>query len=121
METGIELPHKKFFPFRNFMGIDKVVFSKLRLGILNFRKHVFRDYIYYLFKWELKLIYKIVLFLILNFAALGIGGFLMGEGPMSNWYQSINQAPWTPPVGFWICMDNNYDMLFFLYELCMGE
>ncbi len=58
---------------------------------------MFRDYIYYLFKWELKLIYKIVLFLILNFAALGIGGFLMGEGPMSNWYQSINQAPWTPP------------------------
>ena len=40
---------------------------------------------------------NLIIFLILNFAALGIGGFLMGEGPSSEYYQSINKAPWTPP------------------------
>ncbi len=41
---------------------------------------------------------RLALFLVLNFAALGIGGFLMGESPgTSEWYNSMNQAPWTPP------------------------
>lgn len=40
---------------------------------------------------------KIILFLILNFAALGIGGLLMGKGASSEWYQALNKAPWTPP------------------------
>jgi benzodiazapine receptor len=40
---------------------------------------------------------NVLLFLVINFAALGIGGFLMGEGPTSDYYQSINKAPWTPP------------------------
>ena len=40
---------------------------------------------------------KVILFLIVNFAALGIGGLLQDEGPMSDWYQNLNQAPWTPP------------------------
>jgi benzodiazapine receptor len=40
---------------------------------------------------------NIILFLIINFAALGIGSYLMGDGPSSNYYQSINKAPWTPP------------------------
>ncbi|MEO9531192.1 MAG: TspO/MBR family protein [Crocinitomicaceae bacterium] len=40
---------------------------------------------------------RLILFLVVNFAALGIGGFLMGEGPGSDWYQNANQAPWTPP------------------------
>jgi tryptophan-rich sensory protein len=38
-----------------------------------------------------------LVFLVLNFAALGIGGFLMGAGPMGDWYQNLNKAPWTPP------------------------
>ena len=38
-----------------------------------------------------------IIFLVINFAALGIGGYLMGEGPSSNWYNNLNQAPWTPP------------------------
>lgn len=38
-----------------------------------------------------------LIFLVLNFAALGIGGFLMGEGPQAEWYQTMNKAPWTPP------------------------
>lgn len=38
-----------------------------------------------------------IFFLIINFTTLGVGGYLMGEGPSSEWYQSINKAPWTPP------------------------
>lgn len=40
---------------------------------------------------------KLLLLLLLNFGGLAIGSFLMGEGPTSNWYRSLNQAPWTPP------------------------
>lgn len=40
---------------------------------------------------------NVILFLVINFAALGIGGFLMGEGPSGAYYQSLNKAPWTPP------------------------
>jgi len=40
---------------------------------------------------------KVILFLIVNFAALGIGGFLQDPGPMGAWYQNLNKAPWTPP------------------------
>lgn len=40
---------------------------------------------------------KVLLFLIVNFAALGIGGLLQAEGPMGTWYQELNKAPWTPP------------------------
>jgi benzodiazapine receptor len=46
---------------------------------------------------DLKLYQLILIFLIINFATLGIGGFFMGEGPSSNYYQSLNKAPWTPP------------------------
>lgn len=45
----------------------------------------------------MKLYQKVILFLIVNFAALGIGGLLQGPGPMGDWYQSLNKAPWTPP------------------------
>lgn len=37
------------------------------------------------------------MFLIFNFGALGLGIILMGSGPTSEWYTSLNQAPWTPP------------------------
>lgn len=40
---------------------------------------------------------KVILFLIVNFAALGIGGLLQDPGPMGDWYQNLNKAPWTPP------------------------
>jgi tryptophan-rich sensory protein len=39
----------------------------------------------------------VILFLIINFAALGIGSWLMDNGPTSDWYINKNQAPWTPP------------------------
>ncbi|QRM89990.1 tryptophan-rich sensory protein [Lacinutrix sp. WUR7] len=38
-----------------------------------------------------------VSFLILNFGALGIGSWLMNNGPRTEWYMNLNQAPWTPP------------------------
>lgn len=44
----------------------------------------------------MKFIKPLLLFLILNFGSLGIGVLLMGDGPTSNWYRSMNQAPWTP-------------------------
>ena len=40
---------------------------------------------------------RLTIFLLINFAALGIGSYLMGEGPTSDWYRNANQAPWTPP------------------------
>ena len=38
-----------------------------------------------------------ILFLIINFAGLAIGSWLMNNGPLSDWYTNLNQAPWTPP------------------------
>ncbi len=40
---------------------------------------------------------RLILFLIINLGALGIGGVLQGEGARSTWYQELNIAPWTPP------------------------
>lgn len=36
-------------------------------------------------------------FLVINFGGLAIGSWLMNNGPLSNWYTNLNQAPWTPP------------------------
>ena len=43
------------------------------------------------------MIYRLVIFLVLNFAALGIGGMFTGKGVPSEWYQNLDKAPWTPP------------------------
>lgn len=43
------------------------------------------------------MIKRLIIFLIVHFAALGLGSALMGTGPMGNWYQDLNKAPWTPP------------------------
>lgn len=40
---------------------------------------------------------RFMAFLVINFGALGLGGYLMGEGPTGEWYRSLAQAPWTPP------------------------
>ncbi|MCB4797442.1 TspO/MBR family protein [Neotamlana laminarinivorans] len=39
----------------------------------------------------------ILIFLIINFTALGIGSWLMNNGPQTDWYLNLNKAPWTPP------------------------
>ena len=38
-----------------------------------------------------------IVFLIINFGALAIGGWLMNNGPQTDWYLILNKAPWTPP------------------------
>jgi translocator protein len=41
--------------------------------------------------------YRILLFLIVNFTALVIGGLFTQPGASSDWYLSLTKAPWTPP------------------------
>lgn len=40
---------------------------------------------------------RVIVFIIINFLALGIGGMFTGKGVPSDWYQNLNKAPWTPP------------------------
>jgi len=40
---------------------------------------------------------RIILFLILNFSALAIGGLFTDDGVSSDWYVTLSKAPWTPP------------------------
>ena len=40
---------------------------------------------------------RIIVFLLLNFTALFIGGLFTGKGVPSEWYAHLNKAPWTPP------------------------
>ncbi|MBI1184737.1 tryptophan-rich sensory protein [bacterium] len=40
---------------------------------------------------------RLIIFLVLNFAALGIGGLFTNKGVNSDWYHALNKAPWTPP------------------------
>ena len=37
-----------------------------------------------------------IVFIIVNFGALAIGSLLMNNGSSSEWYYSLNKAPWTP-------------------------
>lgn len=39
----------------------------------------------------------IFIFFVINFGALAIGSWLMDHGPITEWYQNLNKAPWTPP------------------------
>lgn len=43
------------------------------------------------------MILRFILFLIINFGALALGGLFTGQGVPSEWYQTLNKAPWTPP------------------------
>ncbi len=70
----------------------------------------------------MKKFFPLLLFFVLNFAALAIGGFITKDAVFSNWYLSANKAPWTPPGWFFgfawtsimICfsffMTNKYNM-----------
>ncbi|RPD90747.1 tryptophan-rich sensory protein [Aureibaculum marinum] len=39
----------------------------------------------------------VIVFLVINFTALGVGSWLMNNGPQTEWYINLNKAPWTPP------------------------
>ena len=43
------------------------------------------------------MIIRVILFLLINFAALGIGSIYTNAGVTSDWYTGLNKAPWTPP------------------------
>jgi len=43
------------------------------------------------------MVVRLIIFLVLNFLALAIGGFFTGKGVPSDWYINLNKAPWTPP------------------------
>ena len=45
----------------------------------------------------MKIFKVLIIFLIINFGALAIGGWLMDNGPKTSWYLALNKAPWTPP------------------------
>ena len=43
------------------------------------------------------MIYRIIIFLIINFGALALGGLFTSKGVPSEWYAGLAKAPWTPP------------------------
>ncbi len=43
------------------------------------------------------MILRILLFLAINFAAIGLGGLFTSKGVPSDWYVNLMKAPWTPP------------------------
>lgn len=43
------------------------------------------------------MIIRSIIFLILNFGALALGGMFTGKGVPSDWYVNLSKAPWTPP------------------------
>lgn len=45
----------------------------------------------------MKFLKPLVFFLVINFGGLAFGSWLMNNGPQSDWYTNLNQAPWTPP------------------------
>jgi benzodiazapine receptor len=42
------------------------------------------------------MILRVLIFLIINSAALGIGGIFTNSGVTSSWYLDLTKAPWTP-------------------------
>ena len=43
------------------------------------------------------MLYRVIIFLVINFAALGLGGLFTSSGVTSDWYLNLSKAPWTPP------------------------
>jgi tryptophan-rich sensory protein len=43
------------------------------------------------------MIIRLLIFGLLNFGGLAIGAYFTNPGVASDWYQNMNQAPWTPP------------------------
>jgi len=43
---------------------------------------------------------KIIIFLVINFAVLGLGSYFTSAAVTAEWYQNLNKASWTPPGWF---------------------
>ncbi len=46
---------------------------------------------------NLTAIIRLIIFLTLNFSALAIGRIFTASGVTSDWYMTLDKAPWTPP------------------------
>jgi len=68
--------------------------------------------------------FRIIIFLLINFSALAIGGFFTGKGVPSDWYEGLLKAPWTPPGWFFgfawtsimICFSIYMAQLWLIYD-----
>ncbi|MGJ8744972.1 TspO/MBR family protein [Polaribacter sp.] len=59
-----------------------------------------------------------LLFLVINFGGLAIGSYLMNNGPLSDWYINLNQAPWTPPgIAFGIA----WTLIMICFSIYLGK
>lgn len=58
----------------------------------------------------------LIIFLIINFGALGLGVLLMQNGPETDWYLQLNKAPWTPPG--WV-FGSAWSTIMFCYSFYM--
>lgn len=43
------------------------------------------------------MVFRVIIFLVINFSALVLGGFFTGKAVNEDWYLTLNKAPWTPP------------------------
>ncbi len=66
----------------------------------------------------MKFIYRCVIFLVVNFSALSFGVLLMENGPQTDWYRSLNKAPWTPAG--WV-FGVAWTAIMFLYSFYMAK
>jgi len=41
--------------------------------------------------------YRLIIFFLINFGVLAVGGFFTGKGVPSEWYSDLIKAQWTPP------------------------
>ncbi|MEZ4803457.1 MAG: TspO/MBR family protein [Gelidibacter sp.] len=57
----------------------------------------------------------LIIFLIINFGALGIGVWLMENGPQTAWYLNLDKAPWTPAGWVFGAAWSTIMLLFSLY------
>lgn len=67
------------------------------------------------------MIYRLVIFLILNFGALALGGLFTGSAVVSDWYIELNKAPWTPPGWFFGVAWTTIMICFTLYMAFLWE
>lgn len=61
------------------------------------------------------MIYRLIIFLLINFAALAIGSYFTSKGVSSDWYEELAKAPWTPPGWFFGFAWTSIMVLFSIY------
>jgi len=62
------------------------------------------------------MMFRVIIFLILNFSALALGSLFTQSGVTSDWYVGLNKAPWTP-LGWVFGVAWTSIMLFFSFYM----